>query len=581
MALFLFMPVVLAARQNQYSGYIDKEKNVGKKVVDPVLAQRGCILDRYGEELAGCAVRYEIFANPVRMAKQGVDIGKAAGLLADILGEPPVAIEGLLRTGQTHVVLCSSPNGAQREKISKLKDNPDYAELFKEVGIERFYERTYAAPGMPGNILGWVRRDEGQLVGVEGLELTLDVNLKGHDGKRIGLRGVNGLPIMSSFQVLEQPIKGDDVILTFDREIQLICYEAISHWVQKTGAKCGAAIVTKDGTGDFLAIAQYPAVDPAEYAKCVDNQIACSDFACRSLYEIGSAGKPFLAAMGISEGRLSPQSSFFVDNHSISLDGYTIGEYHTIWPSSGNHSLEEIIIRSSNIGMSRVGLSVGEATFREMFEKFGFTTQPEIFLLQMPEAKLPSPDKHLSKIEMANMSFGQGYAITPAMLVLGFNAIASDGWFYPGRLLCGVKDGVTGRVRLTDPAEGWRAISEDASSQMNGMLHKVTSDPSGTGKNAACEGYNVCGKTGTGQVASPRGGYYKEDEHYYKVTFAGYGPSEDPRYTVVVVLEKPRGGLKYNSGGKAAAPCFKQIFKALMDLDIRRSAEEGSLQAVD
>jgi cell division protein FtsI (penicillin-binding protein 3) len=199
----------------------------------------------------------------------------------------------------------------------------------------------------------------------------------------------------------------------------------------------------------------------------------------------------------------------------------------------------------------------------------------------MPASKLPPPERKLSKIEIANMSFGQGYAICPAVLSLGFNALASNGWFHPGRLLCGMRDGVTGRIRLTDPAEGWPAVSETACSQMNGMLHKVTTDPMGTGKNAACEGFNVSGKTGTGQVPSPRGGYYKENEHCYMVTFAGYGPSENPRYTIVVVLDKPRGGIKYNSGGKAAAPCFRQIFTALMDLDRRRSAGEGSFQAVD
>jgi cell division protein FtsI/penicillin-binding protein 2 len=381
---------------------------------------------------------------------------------------------------------------------------------------------------------------------------------------------------------VESPIDGNNIILTLDRDIQLICTESISHWVQKTGAKRGVAIVVKAGSGDILAIAQYPSIDPANYADCVENPFAYEDFACRCLYEPGSVCKPLTAAVGLSNGLLSPETTFFVDNPPIILDGYPIGEYHTIWESPGRHTLKEIIVRSSNIGMSRIGLALGEAVIRDAFEMFGFTTKPTLFIQKVPNAKFPGTDRPLSKVEIANLSFGQGLAVSPMALVLAFNVFASNGWYHVGRLVSGVKDSVSGKVRWLEPHPGWRAIEPEACMRMVDILHCATTDPKGTGRNAVPEGYLIAGKTGSAQVPLSNGkGYHQEEDQYYKVSFAGFGPLPEPKFTIAVVLEKPRGGHKYDSGGKAAAPCFRQIFEALMDLDSRRSAEEGSLLAVN
>ncbi len=572
---FLLTPLVLAYRQNQYFDQISNKGEVGKKVSDIVAAKRGSILDRNGAVLAGTGVRYEIFANPKLMAEDKVDINSVVELLAGEIGAGYDLALSFADPLKTRVVICESATEQQRDKILELKKRHETSTLVKEIGVERLYNRTYPVSGLPGSVFGWVRNEDGRLTGVEGLECSLDFQLRGHDGRRVGLRGLDGKPIAHSYYDEEIEIDGNDVILTIDQDIQEICYAIIADWVQKTGAKRGAVIVVEPGTGDFLALAQYPCIDPGRYGDCADNDLAYSDFIFHALYEPGSVGKPLIASVGISEGLISTESAFRVDVPRLYLNGYWIGEYHNIWPKTDRHSVREIIIKSSNVGMSRVGIALGEEIIRETFDRFGFNEEPDVFLQRLPEANLPADDKKLCDVELANLSFGQGYAVTPAQLALAYNVFASDGWFHPGRLVKGTRDNVSGEVRLP-PSDahplGWQAISPEACTRMVDVLHDVTVN--GTGKNAAVEGFLIAGKTGTAQVAAPGGGYYDRSEHYNIVTFAGFGPLPEPEYTIVVVLERPRS-LNYDAGGKAAAPCFKQIFEGLMHLESRRSAEEG------
>ncbi len=569
---FICMPVALAVRQIQY-GTGGDDGYLGREVNDPIPAKRGCILDRNGRQLAGCAARYEIFANPSAMREEGTDVEKAAQIMGAILGEETSRVFIDLTRDSHRVVLCDSSSPEQRDELMEFKLKEETKYILQEIGIERLYERVYPGRGVPGNVLGWVRREEGSLVGVDGLELTFDYMLRGHDGLRTGVRGLNGSPLDTSYRVVEEPVDGNDILLTIDRDIQVIAYERLSHWMQKTGGLRGAALVVEAGSGDLLAIAQYPCIDPYNYDECVDNTTARKDFACRSVYEPGSVGKAFAAAMGISEGLIKPETTFFVDHAPIYIDNYPVGEYHTIWPNPGRRSLTEIIVKSSNVGMSRVGLALKGEVVVKALHQFGMASQPDLGLLGMPKAIVPEKDKHPCGIETANMSFGQGYAATPAQIALAFNVFASDGWFHPGRLVYGVRDTASGTLRTVEIPVPRLAITEESCEQMVEILHRVTSSE-GTGKNAVPAGWEIAGKTGTAQVPSPDGGYYSEHEGYYMVSFAGFGPLPEPKYTILVVIEKPRGGKQYDSGGKCAAPCFKEIFSALMDLDSKRADGE-------
>ncbi len=570
LVLFGCIPVALAYRQHQFNN-LSKTGYLGKDVYDPIPAKRGCFVDRNGNEIAGCAARYEIFANPRLQAQHKTNTSKAAGELTRVLGIERNRIERELNKDSSRVVLCESSTPEQRELLSTLKSDEATKFLLQEIGVEKFYERTYQKRGMPGNVLGWVRREKGVLVGVESLELKFDYLLAGRDGVRTGLRGLNGIPLATSYRVIEEAVDGSDILLTIDRDIQLAAYDNISHWVQLTGALRGAAVVVKAGTGDILAIAQYPGVEMTNYLGCIDNEESRRDFACRSLYEPGSVGKAFIAAMGISEGKINPNTTFFVDYPPIYIDGYPVGEYLPIWDRPGRRSLTEILYKSSNIGMCRVGLSLEDELVIHALHRFGLASQPDLYMSGMPVSMVPDRGKNLCDIETANISFGQGYAATPVQIALAFNVFASDGVYFPGRLVHGVRDGVSGITRIMDGEPSRQAIKPEACRDMVDILHRVTVD--GTGKKAVPDGYEICGKTGTAQVASPDGGYYDKSENYHIVSFAGFGPLPDPRYTVLVVIERPRGGTKYDAGGKTAAPCFKDIFTALMDIDKRRAIE--------
>lgn len=575
--LFLFgsLPAALAYRQCQFNN-LTKSGYLGKDVYDPIPAKRGSFVDRNGIEIAGCAVRFEIFANPRRMANIGIDIGKAAEELMNVLGIEQARIERELRKNTSRVVLCKSSSPEQRDILKDLKSKNATKFLLEEVGVERFYERIYPKRGLPGNILGWVRREGSSLMGVEGLEYKLGYLLKGQNGLRMGIRGLNGLPLATGYRIVEEAVAGNDILLTIDRDVQVIAYENISHWVQLTGALRGAVVIVKSGSGDILAIAQYPGIELTNFQGCIDNAELLNDFACRSLYEPGSVGKAFIAANGIDAGAIGPETSFFVNYPPVIIDGYPVGEYTPIWDKSGRHSLREILVRSSNLGMYKVGLLLRkDGLVVDALYRFGFADQPDLYLGGMPRAMIPDRGESLCDIETANISFGQGYAVTPVQVALAFNVFASNGVYHSGRLVHGVKDGVNGKIRLMEWQTSRQAISTEACREMVVILHEVTTD--GTGRRAVPDGYLVAGKSGTGQVPSPSGGYYDD---YHIVSFAGFGPLPDPRYTVLVVIERPRGGTKYDAGGKAAAPCFKDVFTALMDLDKRRANGEDDLPAV-
>jgi len=218
--------------------------------------------------------------------------------------------------------------------------------------------------------------------------------------------------------------------------------------------------------------------------------------------------------------------------------------------------VSEIIEKSSNICATKIGETLGKEKFYEYLNDFGFGKQTGLELPGESYARLPNP-KSWGPVELATISFGQGVAVTSLQLATALSAIANGGYLMKPYIVKEIVSTDGTGVKENKPKMLNRAISYDTSKQLTEMMEKVVE--SGTGKKASISGYSVAGKTGTAQVPNPEtGGYYA---NRYMSSFIGFAPTNEPKLTVVVIVENPKNG---HYGGTVAAPIFKGITEKVL-----------------
>jgi len=446
------------------------------------------------------------------------------------------------------------------------------------VFVRYYYQRFYPfGDKFAPHIIGYKNARNKTSIGIERMFLK---RLTGQDGKSSYDSDNRGRMIPATLSN-EPPRDGEDIITTLDKDIQLAAEDAAEKLYRQSKAKWVLITVMDAFTGEILASAVNPAFDPNEYSKGPSNGNEPNPLT-QFVFEPGSILKPIIAAVALDRGWITDQERFLC-TPTLKIGKYTIHEAeHDRNPNGfGNITIRNILIHSSNVGMARIGLKLGQNKVLEAIRTMGITEKTGIELPSEAITDTPKGYQHAKKgfvlpdVTVANLAFGQGIALTPISLLRAYSAIVNGGILVkpkivyeeqiaqetppkrdlpllPGEEIVEAKDVEAG---ISAPESGKRVISNDTSQKMREILEGVVTE--GTGKRARLKGFIVGGKTGTGQVAGGKN-YLKGK---YTSSFIGFFPKREPRYLILVVAREPKG---YYYGGLVCAPIFKELAEKII-----------------
>jgi len=500
-------------------------------VLIPLVPKRGTIYDRQGNELAVSLEVDSVYADPRKIG----DLGKTVSELSAILQMDREEVRRRLKSGSSFEWVQRKISPKESEQIKALRLPGIY--LMKE--NKRFYPNAQLA----ANAVGFVGLDSR---GLEGIEFQYDHLLNGKGRVWKVNRDALGREIAMGEVLPDREDRFQNVILTIDKQMQHVVETELGRAVQKWGAKGGMAIAMDPSTGKILAMATYPFFNPnqfLQYRSGVWRNRAISD-----AFEPGSLFKVFLAAAAIEDKMVSPSDAFYCENGSYTVYDRTVHDIH----KHGWLTFRQIIKVSSNIGASKVGEKLGKDRLFRYITAFGFGEKTKITLPGESRGIVHHP-RYWPPVAVDTISFGQGISVTGVQLVTALSAIANGGSLMKPLIVERVTDEKGETLQVFNPEMVRKVVSEGVARQVTALL-KGTTEKGGTGEGAIPAGYEVAGKTGTAQKADGRFRGYAEDR--YVSGFMGFGPLEDPRMVLLVVIDEPQGTTY---GGVVAAPVFKAI----------------------
>lgn len=467
--------------------------------------------------------------------------------LAPVLGRSWTEVRSLIapRRSFLWVKRWVSPSEAEAVRKAALP-GVEFREEYK-----RFYPHDSA--GCP-QVVGWRGRDN---VGLGGIELAWDASLAGKPGERWTLRDARQQRIPSLGEIENPARPGHDVITTIDTTLQFIAEQQLDEVVRQWSPKAATCVVMDPRTGEVLALACRPTFNP-NYAWNfpADSQ---KNRAITDPSEPGSTFKGIVFAGVIDERLYAPSDSLDCEGGSYTLPwGRTIHDHSPY----GLLTLTEVITKSSNIGMAKLGMRLGARRMHEVVTAFGFGS-PTGIGLPGESAGILRPLRDWTLDSTPSIAFGHEVSVTPMQLATAYCAIANGGWLLKPQVVLRVVDEKGNVVESTETTIVRRVIQERTARATQEVLVAVVDK--GTGSKAQVRGYSVAGKTGTAQKLLPDGRYSHEK---YVSSFVGFAPAYDARVLVLVSVDEPRGeGILY--GGTVAAPHVGAILaKALRHLEV-------------
>ncbi len=504
-----------------------------------LLPRRGKIFDRNGKELAVNIDVKSVYANP----KKVTNPSETAKILSEKLNLSQKKILDRVSSDKSFVWIKRL---ADSESVEELQ-NLDITGL----GYIPEPKRIYPNGHLMGQVIGITDIDS---IGIEGIEYRYDRLLTGKTRKITLKRDARGHKILndpSEIQEIDQyKTSGHDIVLTIDSQIQHIVERQLKEGIEEVGGEKGMAIIMNPETGEVLAMASYPFLDPNNFSKFPE--INRRNLPIWYAHEPGSTMKVFLASSALDDKKVNPNSKFNCENGRRRIGSAVIRD---IKPR-GTLTVAEIVKYSSNIGASKIGELLGRDKYYKYLNKFGFGKKTGIGLPGESSGLLAAPRKW-GPIELATISFGQGISVTSLQLVTALSAIANGGYLMKPYVIEKIVGPDGNVIEQNSPEVVTRVISYDTSYQMKQIMQGVVEN--GTGKKAQIPGFSVAGKTGTAQIPNPKSGGYYSDR--YIASFIGFAPVEDPAIVMVVVVEAPR---KKTHGGSVAAPIFKQIAEKVL-----------------
>jgi cell division protein FtsI (penicillin-binding protein 3) len=490
-------------------------------------AHRGMIQDRNGEPLAISTPVESVWVNPQELADEQQRIPELTRLLE--LNTSAVQRQLASRADREFLYLRRHIDPATAARVEAL-DIPG-------VYLQREYRRYYPDGEVTAHVVGFTNIDD---AGQEGLELAYDEWLAGEPGaKRVIKDGKSH--IVEDVESISLPSPGKDLRLSIDRRIQYLAYRELLAAIQEHQARAASAVVLDVRSGEVLAMVNQPSFNPNNRQNLRSSDMR--NRAVTDVFEPGSTMKPFIAATALATGRYQPHTPVSTSPGWMRVGVNTVRDVHDY----GDLDLTGVIRKSSNVGISKVALSLAAEDIWTNLSDLGFGVQTFSGFPGEASGLLP----HFSgwnAIETATLSFGYGVSVTPLQLAQAYAVLAGDG---VRRSITFLHDAGATEERRVMPAAITRAV--------RAMLEEAVG-PDGTAPAARVPGYRVAGKTGTVRK-SERGGY---SDSKYLAVFAGMAPASDPRVVMVVMVDEPSGGKYY--GGQVAAPVFSHVMAAALRL---------------
>lgn len=526
--------------------YGNKAENLHERERD-IKAARGKLLDANGTVLATnksvCTI--SVIHNQIEEPEKVIE------MLVRELGIPE-------ETARKRVEKVSS---IERVKTNVAKETGDAVRAYglSGVKVDEDYKRYYPYGTLASKVLGFTGADN---QGILGLEVKYDEYLQGTNGKILTLTDARGIEIENAGESRLEPVNGYDLCLSLDYNIQMYCEQAAKKVCTKKSADSVSVIVMNPQNGELMAMVNYPEFDLNDPFTLVgDNGEAVSAEEKQNLlnkmwrnqcisdtYEPGSTFKIITAAAALEEGVVKLDDAFFCPGYKIVEDRRIRCARTT---GHGAETFETGIMNSCNPVFMELGERLGAENFVGYFKQFGLLSKTNIDL-PGEAGTIMHKTENIGPVELATISFGQSFQITPIQLVTTVSSIINGGTRVTPHFGVSVQDADGNTVKTFSYETHENICTAETSETMRYLLEKVVSE--GTGKNAKIEGFSIGGKTATSQTL-PR------SDHKYISSFLGFAPADDPQVLVLVVINNPQG-IYY--GGTIAAPVAKEIFENIL-----------------
>ena len=489
-----------------------------------ILNQRADIVDRNGTVLATNLATVSLYAQPHLLIEPEKAAKKLAGIFPDLKEERLVK---------------DFTSGARKFLWVRKKISPEQRQLVHDLGEPgllfgpremRLYPNGHLASHILGGAsFGKEGVSSAEVVGVAGVEKRFDKRLR------------------------DPAYEGEPLRLSIDLTAQAASEQVLSGGMSLMSAKGAASILMDVNTGEILSLVSLPDFDPNNRPRPLitgdQSDSPLFNRAAQGVYELGSTFKPFAATLAMDQGLVVPTTMIDIQT-KLRSGGYTIKDYKYMGKSM---SVEDIIIKSSNIGTSKLALMAGSGLQQSMLADLGFF---EKLPVELTEASISQPllPKRWTELYSMTVSYGHGISATPLHLAAGYAALANGGYAVKPTLL----------KQTQAPALGSRVFSEASTDQILKILRKVVGSEKGTASMADVPGYNVGGKTGSAEkYRKGIGGYHKDR---LISTFASVFPVDDPKYVLIVMLDEPKidaFGEERRTAGWTAAPIAGEMIARL------------------
>ncbi len=498
-----------------------------------VAAKRGVIRDRNGAILATTVELRSLYAIPKRIP----DHGLAARQLGVLLGRDPAPILAAFDSGREWLYVQRWLPEESARAIDALG--------IPGLGFQNEPKRLYPNDSIGAAVLGFVN-DNGD--GINGIEGYYDALLRGTDGRLVVERDPASRDLAVGLRLAVPPRNGADLTLTIDLVAQTAAERELAAAMKKERASSGSIIVLDPVDGAVRAIASAPTFDPSA-VRLADPE-SLRDRAIAWPYEPGSTLKAMTVAAGLNEHLVRPGDSYNDVGYAI-VGGRRLN--NALGKAYGPTTVTQILERSLNAGAAWVGQKLGAQRLANYFQLFGFGRPTGIDLAGEVSGTV-RPLAEWYPVDVGTASFGQGMSVTPLQLAVAYAAIANGGTVYRPYVVAARRD-ADGEHR-TAPVAVTHVVTSETAATVRGML--LSTVDNGIAHNAALPGFSVAGKTGTAQIASPDGQYVDD---LYVSSFAGIFPADDPKYVILVVLEKPDSRLL---GTLTATDVFKGVAQDIL-----------------
>lgn len=518
------------------------EQQTRDRLITP---KRGSILDRNGVGVAETRTAAAISAVPAQVT----DKESTAAKLAEVL---ELSYEEVLKKLEQKVALVRIQSKVNMDTAAQIRQM-----ALPGIKVDEDVERVYPYSEMAAQVIGFVGKDN---QGIIGLEAKYEEYLKGEQGKILTQTDAKGREL-SSGQERIPPVDGKNLMTTLDVVIQEYAEQTLKKAVESKQAKRGVIIVMNPQNGEIYAMANYPSFDlndpftvegeenmTEEELTNARNQM-WRNFAINDTYEPGSTFKMFTSSAGLEEGVITPDSSFYCNGYHIAGDRMI-----KCWRYPRTHGAQTFtqgVQNSCNPVFMEVAERLGAETFMEYMEKFGFAEKTGVDLAGEAVGILHKVE-NVGPVELATMSFGQSFQITPLQLLRAASAVVNGGYLVTPHFAMGLADEEGNLIETFSYEKGEQVISAETSAQMRQILESVVSQ--GTGSKAAMEGYAIGGKTATSEKLPRRSGKYI-------ASFMTFAPADDPQVMFFVLIDEPQGTYY---GGTVAGPVILELMENVL-----------------